>query len=314
MENIMQKISKKTMYEVLLKEWLMEKRPFVKESTYSNYWCLINNHIMDELGQTYIEDINNKSLQNFIIKKMSSPYNLSGKTLKNIMLIIKSSIKKAINEGVIDYIDLTFVYPKETKPTKIKVFGEKEQKRLVKYCKNDLNNRNLGILLSLLTGIRIGELAALRWKHIDLSNKIISVEQTLQRIQTENQKTKVIITTPKTNASIRSIPINQELLYLLKQLNTNEDYFVLSGNDKYIEPRTYRRYYKKILQLNKIQHLNFHSLRHSFATNCINLKVSPKIVSEILGHSDIKMTLQLYVHPSMKDKNRCLDLVYKSLL
>ena len=122
---------------------------------------------------------------------------------------------------------------------------------------------------------------------------------------------KVIITTPKTKNANREIPINKDFMEVLKPLKTDKDNYILSNNDKYIEPRTYRKYFNKKLKELKIKHFNFHSLRHTFATNCISLGCDYKTVSELLGHANVNITLNLYVHPRYSQKKKCIDLVSK---
>jgi Site-specific recombinase XerD len=301
-------------YKNWIHEWLENKQKYVKESTFSNYNNLIYNHIIPSLGNFRLMELNNELLQQFIFLKADD---LSPKTLKNIMSIVKSSIGKAIKENKIKQFDLLFTYPNDRKKRTVEVFEQKEQRKLLHYCNENISNANIGIMLCLFTGIRIGELSALQWRHIDLKNNIISIELTLQRIYTKNEnsgKSKVIITSPKTISSIRQIPISKDFAALLKSIRGNSNDYLISGNSHYVEPRTYRRYFKKVLMKIRIRTLHFHSLRHSFATNCISLKIDPKTVSELLGHNSVQTTLNLYVHPTMKEKTKCINQLYKSLL
>jgi Site-specific recombinase XerC len=301
-------------YKDWLQYWLESKKKFVKESTYSTYNILIHNHIIPSLGDLRLNELNKEQLQQFIFTKADT---LSIKTIKSIMSIIKSSIKKAIKENRIKQFDLTFTYPNARTRRTIEIFETSEQRKLLCYCNQNPSNANIGIMLSLYTGIRIGELSALQWKHIDLKNNVISIEKTLQRIYIRDEnssKTKIIISLPKTFNSIRKIPISKEFSNILKNIKGDENDYLISGTSHYIEPRTYRRYFKRILIEIKIRILHFHCLRHSFATNCINLKIDPKTVSELLGHSSVQTTLNLYVHPTMQAKARCINQLYNSLL
>ena len=303
-------------YQHWLLEWLEFKKKFIKESSYATYVGLSHLHIIPTLGKYKLNELTTKLLQEFIIEKCNSNLEkpLSEKTVKDIMTIVCSSINAAVAENKMHSINLTFTFPKKNIKRNIDIFEKDEQKKLIKYCHKNLNSRNIGILLALYTGLRIGELSALQWKHINLKKNIISIEQTLQRIPTNGaeSKTKIIITQPKTLNSIREIPISRQFSTILKDFQTDEESYLLSGNEFYIEPRTYRRYYQKILQKNNLKQLKFHCLRHSFATTCIDLKIAPKIVSELLGHSSIQTTLNLYVHPTLKDKAKCIDVLYNS--
>ena len=189
-----------------------------------------------------------------------------------------------------------------------------EQNKLTNYVLNNLTSRNIGILLSLYSGIRIGELCALQWKDIDFKNNKLIISKTVQRIYIKDKDkniSKVIITSPKTKNANREIPINKDFIEILKKIKSDNDYYILSNNEKYIEPRTYRKYFNKALKENKIKHFNFHSLRHTFATNCITLGCDYKTVSELLGHANVNITLNLYVHPRYSQKKKCIDLVSK---
>ena len=169
-------------------------------------------------------------------------------------------------------------------------------------------------MISLYSGIRIGELCALKWEDIDFKKNCLNINKTIQRVYIKGKDkntSKVIITTPKTKNANREIPINKDFLEILKKVKSNKEHYVLSGSEKYIEPRTYRKYFNKVLNGLKIKHLNFHSLRHTFATNCISLGVDYKTVSELLGHANVNITLNLYVHPRYSQKKKCIDLVCK---
>ena len=170
---------------------------------------------------------------------------------------------------------------------------------------------SLGIVMALHTGMRIGEICALKWEDIDLPGKIIHVRHTLQRIQTFGtvKKTKIVITEPKSVSSVRDIPITDCLMTLLKKLRAGDDMFVLSGKRKPVECRTLQYYFKKVLSNANLPSVHFHSLRHAFATNCIALGFDVKTLSEILGHSSVEITLNRYVHSSIERKRACMSLL-----
>ena len=176
---------------------------------------------------------------------------------------------------------------------------------------NSLDYKEIGIAICLLTGMRIGEICALKWKNIDLDSKLIYIKQNLQRVYIGKSKTKIIIDTPKTKNSIRAIPISDKLLNILQQIyennNFSEDEFFLTGNKKYIEPRYYQKFFKECLKECKIKNYNFHVLRHSFATNCVKIGMDVKSISEILGHSDVKVTLNRYIHSSIDTQKEYLN-------
>ena len=310
---------KKILYKDWIYEWLIEKKEYIKESTYANYSNNVFNHIIPNLGNYYLNDINHKIIQDFLLNlsktgKKDGSGGLAEKTIKDITIIVKGSLKKAINEERMKHIVLSFNYPKSQQEKKIYILTKREQNKITDYVLNNLSTRNIGILISLYSGIRIGELCALKWEDIDLKKGIIYIRKTIQRIYIKDKYknvSKIILTTPKTKNANREIPINKNFLEILKKVKANKEDYVLTGNKEYIEPRTYRKYFNKVLDKININHFNFHSLRHTFATNCISLGVDYKTVSELLGHANVNITLNLYVHPRLSQKKKCIDLICK---
>lgn len=311
--------SKKILYKDWIYTWLLEKKDYIKESTYANYSNNIFNHIIPKLGNYYLNELNHKVIQDFLLElskngRKDNNGGLAEKTIKDITIIIKGSIKKGINEDKIKHIELTFNYPKDNKENKLYVLTKREQNKITNYVLENINSRNIGLLISLYSGIRIGELCALRWEDVDFKKNCLTINKTIQRVYIKDKDkniSKVIITTPKTKNANREIPINKDFLEILKKVKSDKKHYILTGNEKYIEPRTYRKYFNKILAELRIKHFNFHSLRHTFATNCISLGVDYKTVSELLGHANVNITLNLYVHPRYSQKKKCIDLVCK---
>ena len=317
---------KNILYKDWLCSWIENQKPYIKESSHANYSTIIVNHIIPVLGDYKITALNHNCIQSFILEKakngrLDKKGGLSEKTIKDIVMIIKSTLKQAMNDGIIEVFNLDFNYPRTNKINKNYILTQQEQKKIVHYVLEHKTSKSIGILLSLYSGLRIGELCALKWEDIDLDKQVITINKTLQRIYNKNSQTsasKIIITSPKTKNALRIIPINPYISNMLEVLksstNSNEDTYVLSCTNKYIEPRTYRKYFANLLALLNIDHINFHSLRHTFATNCINLGIDYKTISEILGHSSINITLNLYVHPQMQEKRNCMNLMCKSLI
>lgn len=311
--------NKKILYKDWIYTWLLEKKDYIKESTYANYSNNIFNHIIPKLGNYYLKELNHKIIQDFLLELSKSGRKdnnggLAEKTIKDITIIIKGSIKKGINEDKIKHIELTFNYPKDNKENKLYVLTKREQNKITKYVLENINSRNVGLLISLYSGIRIGELCGLKWEDVDFKKNCLTINKTIQRVYIKDKKkniSKVIITTPKTKNANREIPINKDFLEILKKVKSNKNDYILTGNEKYIEPRTYRKHFNKVLDELRIKHFNFHSLRHTFATNCISLGVDYKTVSELLGHANVNITLNLYVHPRYSQKKKCIDLICK---
>ena len=183
---------------------------------------------------------------------------------------------------------------------------------LMDYLKDNFTFPNLGILVCLSTGLRIGEVCALKWSDINMDTGLLHVNRTIERIyivDSDKPHTEIVINTPKTKNSLREIPLSKELVRIFKSLMkvVNKDYYVLTNNTKPTEPRTYRNYFNKLLKQLDIPRLKFHGLRHSFATRCIESHCDYKTVSVLLGHADISTTLNLYVHPNEEQKRNCID-------
>ena len=223
-----------------------------------------------------------------------------------------------VKNGYFEYTQIDIKFPTQREGQEIEVLSRSNRRKVISHIQENFTFRNLGIYICLCAGMRIGEICALKWEDIDTENGIISVKKTIQRvymIEGEERYTELILDSPKTKNSIRDIPMTRDLLKLLKPLKriVNNNYFVLTNEAKPTEPRTYRNYYKQFMQEIGVPILKFHGLRHSFATRCIESKCDYKTVSVILGHSNISTTLNLYVHPNMEQKKRCIDQMVKAL-
>lgn len=306
-------------YEDWVEVWLDRKKFYIKESTYASYANNIYNYVIPYLGKYELSELNHNLIQNYVLElsqhgRVKDQKGLSNKTIKDTIMVVKSTIISAVNEHLICPFDLKFNYPKEDYKKSITTLNTMQQRRLTKYLVNNLDYKNLGILLSLYTGIRIGEVCALKWGDINFSKETMHINKTLQRIYLKDSKvSKIVISSPKTQNAIREIPLSKKFLSILRKMKKNSNCYILSGTPNFIEPRSYRRYYSKILRINKIPQINYHALRHTFATNCISIGTDYKTVSEILGHSNIDITLNLYVHPNLKEKKKCIELISKIL-
>ena len=306
----------KEKYGYWLFRWLNFKKTRVKESTYIRYKNAINNHINPHLGSYDLDKISTTIMEEFIINTMTSGRldgegGLSTKSISDLLTIIKDTFRFAELHGITNTCNFSFFKIKSSRKV-MRVLTKEEEKRLVSLLLVDLNTYKIGVLLSLYTGIRIGELCALQWKNISLQEKSIRIEQTLQRLQkedkTDNSKTHIITSAPKSPSSMRVIPLPDFMITLLAPFLSSPDSFLLSGScTKIVEPRTMQNRFKGILQQGKIENANYHSLRHTFATRCVEAGFDLKSLSEILGHSSVKITLDKYVHSSFEQKQECMN-------
>ena len=310
-------MKKRIKFEKAAGEWLMYKKEFVKESTCMMYSEVVYNYLMPKFRKKYVYEIKADLVQQIVIDWMNNEEEknrLAESTVKCILVILKDFLKYARMKNYIDNVDISVQMPKRVSSKKIKVLKKNEYLKIVNSITERSSLKDIGILFTLFTGLRIGEICALKWEDIDIENMTVSVNKTMQRIlvreEGKNVYTKVVITVPKTSSSIREIPLNTKLVNFLKKVmpKDRQTYF-LTGSKKYIEPRTYRNHFNRILKRYDISHINFHGLRHTFASKCIELGADYKTVSELLGHASVNVTLNLYVHPQIEQKRKCVELL-----
>lgn len=304
---------KKTIGEVAAL-WKKDKQQYVKQSTIAAYALILENHILPVFGNKV--QLTETDVQAFALKKLQD--GLSQKTVKDVLIVLKMIQKFGVKNGDLPFMEWSVKFPTEQTKQELEVLSINNQKRIMQYAIDNFTFRNLGIYICLSTGIRIGEVCALKWGDINIATETISINRTIERIYVidgEKRHTEVVIGTPKTKNSLREIPMSKELLKIIRPLKKvmNDEYFILTNEAKPTEPRTYRNYYKQLLKQLGIPDLKFHGLRHSFATRCIESQCDYKTVSVILGHANISTTLNLYVHPNMEQKKKCINQMCKSL-
>lgn len=294
----------KTFYEVS-QDWCEAKRLIVKYSSMCAYLLVLQKHLEPYFGS--MTDITENVVQQFVLDKLSSGH--SKKYVRDMVAVLKSIAKYGRKQKVFIYDDWEIKYPTETKDHRPPTLSFKNQQVLVKHIVQAPNTKNIGILLALYTGMRIGEVCALEWKDIDFCQKTITIRKTTERVyDCETKSTQKIISTPKTKNSYREIPISNMLLKCLRVVRKEaKGTFVVGVSSTAQEPRAYRDYFNRLLRRLGIPKIVFHGLRHTFATRCIESQCDYKTVSAILGHSNITTTLNLYVHPNLNQKKKCID-------
>lgn len=294
--------------------WKEEKRQFVKKSTFAAYSLIVETHLQPAFGN--LTAVTEKDVQDFVLQKLNG--GLSQKTIKDMLIVLRMILKFGAKKNYCVYAPIDVIFPTDRERQELEVLSIANQKKIMRFVEENFTFRNLGIFICLSTGIRIGEICALTWDDIDTENGVIHIRKTIQRIYVKEngiKKTELLIDTPKTATSMRDIPMIKDLYEILKPLKkvVNNDYFVLTNEATPTEPRTYRNYYKKLLDKLGIPPIKFHGLRHSFATRCIESKCDYKTVSVILGHSNISTTLNLYVHPNYEQKKKCIDKMFRKI-
>ncbi len=309
--NTMKRNSK---FKLYIEKYLEREKYFIKESSYAIYNSYVYSKIIPRLGHVKLEELNIDIIQEFcnnllINGNSRTGSGLSYRTTKDIMIFLVGSIDYLFKQNIIKSFDLTYKIQKNIKPKSLKTFTDYEVIMIRDYLKNSKDPRDLGILIAMYSGLRIGEICALKWNDIDLMKSTISVNKTLQRIfiKTPTSTTSTLKeSSPKSSKSNRVLPINSELrLHLINNINNNG--YILSHNDIPVEPRSLRYHFSAILKKLNVPNRPFHSLRHTFATRLIKNTNDFKTVSELLGHSSISITLDIYTHTSEETKVQCIN-------
>lgn len=317
----------KTIKEVY-SEWVLDKKNYVKQSTLCSYCAHYKNHVEPYFGDKRIDEIDNNLINDLILKL--SDKKLSSSTVSDVCVVVKMLVEFYCEKENIPSMRFKLKYPKnEEGKRKIQAYSNSDQKKILEYLIENHNNENLAIAITLCTGVRIGEICALTWGDIDLENKLIHIRRTVMRVHAPEErgnfskfgkelKTKIIFSTPKTQCSYRDVPIASMLLPILKNYKKimKDNYFVNTGSIHLLEPRTFRAHYNRIMTEDvKIENvIHFHGLRHSFATRLIDSGVDIKTTSNILGHSKVELTMNLYVHPTDESKMKAVNSSLKKLM
>ncbi len=290
-------------------EWLRLEKGKVKESTFAKYGTVLKKHILPKLGGCFPLGITTRTAELFRQELLDE--GLSAKTVRDILTVLRSVLKYTAAQfpGMFPAVEID--YPKEQKK-EARVLDLEEQRRLVEYLQADMDECKFGVLLALLTGLRIGELCALRWENVSLRERSIRVETTVQRVRDVEHagegKTRVAFGSPKSGSSARTIPLTESAARLCERFDPHRPAaFLLTGTDQCMEPRLMQRRLAKYTKECGLVGVHFHTIRHTFATRCVEAGFEIKSLSEILGHADTSITLNRYVHSSMELKRENME-------
>lgn len=302
-------------------QWKGYKQRLVKESTMASYLLIVHNHLLPAFAETPVGEISRKLVQQLVNKKLDS--GLKKKSVHDILIVLKMVVRYARDEFEIPVVDnwkIDWPSCNMEEEKKLPRYTPDEFRRIVRYAIEKPSPTSLGILLAITSGMRIGEVCALKFGDIDLEQKVIHVQHTLERVYfpfgpAGESRSKIIIGEPKTKSSKRYIPIMRDVFPLVKKFAAiaRPDYYVCTMSTHFTEPRTFRNRYeffiKKEVGLSRC--IRFHGLRHTFASTLIENKADVKTVSSILGHSDVSTTLNVYVHPSEDTKRAAINSALK---
>ena len=307
---------RRILFTQFAEQWKEMVRYQIKASSFALYHTLLEYHLIPCFGEMHLDEIDSAAVQKFIAQKMAEQYAAS--YVRSMTVLLQNILRKAK--------DLQINVPDMEMPAlprtgfSAKSFSTKEWNTLRVFLMNRQDAFSFGVLLCMYTGIRIGELSGLKWGDFDMETGQFLVQRTVSRIRNLSvesagnmegaPRTILYIGPPKTPSSMRRIPLPSFLTELLCIHVQSPDCFILTGTRKCIEPRTIQKKYRKCLEECRLPHLNFHSLRHSFATLGIQKGVDYRSLSEILGHSSVTTTLNIYAHSDMNRKRQCMELLW----
>lgn len=309
-----------------VKEWLEEwlefyKKNTVRVSSYARYRTAVYKHIVPQMGDQLISEITPDEIQLFIkylYERAGKNGGLAPATVRSYYNILKTAFEAAVQQEIINRNPCVNISLPQNNKNRPDYLDAEEYRKLMGALKNaEKDAGKAAILVALKTGLRLGEIAALRWENIDFIDQTIHVRASLQRIQTfttTGPKTKLCLVPTKTDYSIRDIPMNRsQYLFFKKYLHVQQEKFnTVFGRDTYLfldrhgnrmDPRMIQYNFKKILEEAKIRPIKFHGLRHTFATVAASKNMQVSALSRILGHANVTLTLERYVH-SLTNQDR----------
>jgi integrase len=290
----------------LATEWLLVNQTRLKPSTCQRYQGVLKNHLEGSLGAMEVLYVTTVTIHQFSAEKLSS--GLAPQTVNAILTLFHSILKYGQRQYQLPVPEIIYL---TCEKKEMRVLSQAEQKKLVAYLMQEPDPCKLGVLVALYTGLRVGELCALKWE--DISKDSITVRRTMQRLKTAgSNSTELHIGSPKTKTSLRTIPLPTFLRELIEPYRTAklaESYFLASSPDEVIEPRNMQYRFRRYLKEASIEQANFHALRHTFATRCVEAGFEIKSLSEILGHANVQTTLNKYVHSSFDLKRANMELL-----
>ena len=291
--------------------WLCEMALTLKESSKNKYEDILKRYIFPRFGNMALSAVTNQSLVRFANELLteggSRQQGLASATVAEIFSVLNGIRAYAVRRDFSVSFSTECICVKRSQAD-IRVFSVEEEERLVRHLLGHMDLSAAGVLLCLFTGIRIGELCALKWDDINLTEKRLYVNKSMQRLRvSETGRTAVKIQKPKSVCSIRVIPLPEAVVKWLEEFYQPEAFFLTGSRERYVEPRTMQNRFKRILSACGLADANFHTTRHTFATRCIELGFDVKSLSEILGHASIAITMNRYVHPSMAVKARNME-------
>ena len=291
--------------------FLADKQDKLKQSTLARYAYMLEHYILPALGVVLVCQLTANQISDFLLRLQKG--GLSGKSARDVGVLLKSILRYSAKKLDCTSPGLAVELPAYRRK-QIDIFYPDEIQRLAQKIMDKQTTAarppaGIGVLLTLNTGLRLGELCALQYKDIDLRNGVIHITKTVQRIRS-GDCTCLMVLPPKSDSARRTIPLPGDMAALLKKIiqsHPNGENYLLTGKSAPMEPRTMQYQYRTLLKAAGIPYRNFHVLRHTYASRCVERGVDVKSLSEMLGHADVRTTLQVYVHSSLEHKMRVIQ-------
>lgn len=301
--------------EHLLQEWLHNKVMLLcKLRTYTRYREIAENHLKADIGEYEVRCITSQVIGEYLAVKrkrgnLKTGGSLSCSTVNMIRTVLKLVMQYGCDCGYVTHNPVLSVPRMKNRVKSVSAFTQQEQRRIEKAICESKDKRLIGIRISLYTGVRLGELLALRWQDIDFVSGTLYINKTVYQVKDEKKCWKTVIDRPKSDASVRYIPIPTMLLRELRAYSRerNGETVICDKHGRAVKIRTYQEIFKRLLRGNNIRELNFHALRHTFATRSLETKMDIKTLSEILGHESEAVTIKIYCHSFMSTKKKAIN-------
>lgn len=302
------------------KRWLKDKRTQVKRRTYFAYKDIIERHILPQLGEKPLSDVTSDDFRTLIEEKLDTGNVKSGKGLSSnsvnlIIAVIKGVFRGAYEEELIDKNPADRIRRVRVTERRAEALSIRDEGKIRKHIEESGDNRLTGILIAMDTGMRVGEILALTWDDIDFKRGVISVYKTRYRVKTDDGKYEDVTDEPKTKSSVREIPLPPSLAARLKKMKKEmrSEYVITNKSGERMSIRSYQYIFKRLQEKLGLKALNFHCLRHTFATRAVECGVDIKTVSELLGHKSASLTVNRYAHSLWETKRKAVFRVSKIL-
>ena len=302
----------------LMTAWLDRcERERVKPRTYSRYKGLIVQHILPELGDTPIDDLGRRQISEFLTAHQADG-NLRGEALSatstNLMLtVLNAAFTYACDMELLPTNPCDRIRRVPGPPPRVEAFTREEQRRLEEAIAAGEDRRLFGIRLCLYTGLRIGELLGLEWQDVDMEKGILHIQKTVYREKNAEGEWQLFVDRPKTAASERMVPLPGYLAEDLRiyRIGARSEFVIENKKAERMSIRSYQYLFERLTEKAGVRKLNFHALRHTFATRALECGMDIKTLSELMGHKNATITLNRYAHSMMDTKIAAMNKLEK---